>query len=131
MRVVLDFILEAGLEPDHGALNEQDLGVALIKETGLEVPLAPLDEHTVHIDTILWWGWVLVLNYFVVKQQLINWNLVLSSIILKGSSQETLGEEELIDPVEGRDSSVNPSLEELQPLPQISYVATQGLERGV
>jgi len=67
------------------------------------------------------------LNDLEVENELINRNLILSSIVLHGTSQEPLREEELADPVEGRNALVYPVLEEFQALLQIADIAAQGL----
>jgi hypothetical protein len=62
MLVVLNLGLKAGFEPDHGGLDEENLWIALIKDSLLMVPLAALNEHTIDIDAIFRWWWVLFLN---------------------------------------------------------------------
>lgn len=53
---------------------------------------------------------------FIVKEQLIDRDLILSCIVLECSCEETLSEEELIDPVERWDTIVDPVLEEFESL---------------
>ena len=125
MRVVLDLILQARLEPNHRALNEEDLGITLIQKPGLMIPLATFDEHSTNVNTVNGRRWVIFLNNLVVEDQLIDWNLILSCVVLHGTGEETLGEEELVDPVELWDTVIDPALEELKSLFQILNIASQ------
>ena len=124
VRVILDLFLFAGLEPNHGALDEQDLGVAFVQEACVVVPFAAFDEHAEDVDAVLGGHRVLFLDDFEVKVELVNSYLALPSVILQRSRKETLGEKELVDPVKGRDAVVYPVLEEFKSLFQVCNVAS-------
>ena len=85
MRVVLQLLLQAGLEPDHGALHEEDLGVALVQQPRLVVPLAALDEHAEDVDAVLGSGRVLVLDHLEVEDKFVNGDLVLTGVVLQST----------------------------------------------
>lgn len=61
----------------------------------------------------------------------IDGDLVLSCVVLAGARQETVREVEAIDPEEIGNSSVQPLLEELQSLPQVTNETAQWLETRV
>lgn len=131
VRIVFDLLVSAGFEPYHRTLNKEYLSIRFIQQACLVIPLAPFNEHTAHVNTILWWGWVLILDYFKVESQLINGDQVLTSVVLHGTCQETLSEVELIDPVERWNTVIDPILEEFQSLFEILDIATQGFEWGI
>jgi len=54
------------------------------------------------------------MNYFEIHVHSVNSNLVLSGVVLPGSSQETMREVKPIDPEEIWDSCVDPLLEEIE-----------------
>lgn len=66
-----------------------------------------------------------------VEDQLIDGNLILSCEVLNGTSQETLSEVELADPVEGWDALVDPGLEEFKSSLEIGNITTEGLQGWV
>lgn len=55
-------------------------------------------------------------------------DFVLSGIVLHGSSQETVCEEELVDPVHFGDAVIDPGLEEIQAVFQVLDVTSQRLQ---
>jgi hypothetical protein len=81
--IVLHLEDEARLEPDHRALDEEDLVLTLVQESGLGVPSASLNEHSAHVDAVIRRNWVLILDDFVVEYQLVYGDLVLSGIVLQ------------------------------------------------
>lgn len=106
--IVLDFFSEAGLEPDHGTLHKQNLGVALVQKPSLEIPLAAFNIEATNVDSVLRRRRIFVLNYLIVKDQLINRNFLLSGVVLETTCQEPLCEEELINPIERWNSVMYP-----------------------
>jgi hypothetical protein len=113
VRVLLGIFLEARLEPDHGALDVEDLRITLINYASLPVPLAALNIETTDIDTVIRGRRIVVLDNIEIKDKLIDSDSIFTSEVLDGSSQETLREIELIDPEERWDTLINPILEEL------------------
>jgi len=67
VQVVLDFSLEARLEPDHRSFHEEDLRVTLIQASPLEVPLASFYKHTIDVDTVIRRSGVLFLYDFKIE----------------------------------------------------------------
>ena len=96
--VLLDLLEVCSLarhEKDHWALDEQNLGVTLIEGAHFWIPLASFKEHSHDIHTIFWFfDGLFIINDLEVIVKEINSNTVLSSIVLLGTCQETLGEEE-------------------------------------
>ena len=82
VRVFLNLMIQAGFEPNHGALDEEDLEITLIEESCGVVPLTSFDIHATHVDSVLWSRRVLILYNFVVEDKLINRNLILSGVVL-------------------------------------------------
>lgn len=66
-----------------------------------------------------------------VEDQLIDGNLILSGKVLNGTSEETLSEVELADPVVGWDALIDPGLEEFESSLEICDIATEGLQGWV
>lgn len=75
-------------------------------------------------------GWIIIcLVYdFVIVVQKINSNSISSSIILLGTSQETLSEEESSDPENLWKSNIEPFLEPLESTKEIFHVSSKGLQ---
>lgn len=88
------------------------------------VPLATFNVHSTYINTVFRLRWIVILDDFIVEDQLINRDLVLTSIVLQGTSQESLCEEEFIDPIERRHAMVNPVSEELQSSNKVFHIST-------
>lgn len=128
VHVVLDFSLEARLEPDHRSFDEEDLRVTLIQASPLGVPLASFYKHTIDVDTVFRRSGILFLDNFKIEDQTINGNTVFTGIVLDRTCQETLSEIEPIDPVERWQTLINPGLEELQALLEVSYISTKWLQ---
>lgn len=87
------------------------------------VPSSTFDIETVGVATILrllldlsWMNFIVDLN---IKVQLIDSDDMLSSVILKTSSEECLGEEESTDPEHSWSASVDPFPQELDPIVQV------------
>lgn len=114
---------------DHGAISEKNLGVALSYRERLRVPLASFHVHTKNKDAVIGFRSILVSNDFVVEVHSVDRDLVLSGVILAGTSQETMSKEELVDHENARDSVVNPVLEEVETGLQILDITTKRLER--
>jgi hypothetical protein len=131
MLVVLDILLDARLEPNHGRLDEEDFGITFVKHSLVKIPLASFDKHTINIDTVFRSWRVLFLNDLKVEDQAIDGNTVLSGVVLNSTCEETLSEVELVDPEELRNAMVDPVLEELQTRFKVSNVTSERLERGI
>jgi len=129
--IVLDIFFNARLKPNHRCLHEENLGITLVQAALLVVPLATLDEHTVDIYTVLRWHRVLILDDLKIEDQTINSDSIFTGIILNSTSQETLSEVELVDPVERRKALIDPGLEELESLLEICDITSKGLEGGI
>ncbi len=86
------------LEPDVRHLNKEDFRVRLCKDPIFTAPSAAFQEETVDVGTILGSFLNVVLlrvaQYFEIEIDLIDWDHMLSGIILLDTSQETLCEEE-------------------------------------
>ena len=86
------------LEPDVWHLNVKDLRVRLCQDTVFRAPSAAFQEETIDVGTIL--GSCLNVVLLRVAQDLeieidlINWDHMLSGIVLLDTSQEALCEEE-------------------------------------
>jgi len=111
--VFLDVFLYARLEPNHRALDEEDLCIRFVEDSLLIVPFTAFNKHTKNVDTIFRRRRVIFLDNFEVEDQLINCNLVFSGEVLNSTCQETLNKIKLINPVEGWDTIIDPILEEL------------------
>ena len=91
------FGLLSWLQPDSWHLSEENLIDRLLKDSLLLIPSTTLNEKTIDVSSILWWGLgvhLLFINDFEVKFNTIDSDSVLSSEVLLNSSEETLGEEE-------------------------------------
>ena len=125
VRVVLDLVAEARLVPNHRATHKEHLWVTFIQQAGLVVPLAALYVGSCHVDSIGRGLTFLILHDFEIENELVNRDFVLSGIVLHRTSQETLREEELVDPEERRNALIDPLVEELQAHSQIRDVSSQ------
>ena len=130
--VLLDLLEVSGLarhEQDHWALDEQDLGVRLVQRAHFWVPLASLKEHSHDIDSIFWSFYViLIINNLEVIVKKINSNSVLSGIVLLGSCQESLSEEESGNPEHLWQSVLDPLGEPGKSLQEILVVPSECLK---
>jgi len=98
-------------EPEHWAWSVKDLCFTLNQRHLFFTPSAALEEHTYNIDTIIWWLRIFFIwNYFKIIIKQIDGNVILSSIILFCTCQETLSEEESSDPHSVGDSLIKPFL---------------------
>lgn len=118
------------LEPDHWSHAEQNLWITLSTHELLMIPLESFHVHTIDQYTMLWnldslW----VLDNLKIDSHSINWNLLCSSVVLLGTSQETMHEEELVDPEDLWDFGIKPRLHEGQSILEILDVATKWLQR--
>jgi hypothetical protein len=122
-------------EPHHWATSVQHLVLRLTEAATLVVPAAAFNPHSVHVNTFKGSLESLdindVVDDFEVEVHSINGNLVESSVVLKGTSEETMSEEELVDPEVLRNLSFSPVLEEINSLLQVSNVASKGFETRV
>ena len=116
-------------EPDHGALGVKNLRVTLSERLLTCVPLAAFHVHALDIDTVLRSSGTLISDNLVVQVHSVDGNLELSGIVLTSSGQETVCEEELVDPEDSRDAIVKPVAEELNTALHILDVAAQRFER--
>lgn len=129
------FNLFNGLEPHHRAPGVENLVLGLAQESGRLVPTATLYPHSVDVDTF---GGTAesfnvddIVDDFEVEVHGVNGNLMFTSVVLQGTSQETVSEIELVDPEVLRNLSVSPVLEEFKSFLEVLYVAGKGLETGV
>lgn len=103
-------------EQNHRSRRVQLLGLGFVNAMSHRVPSGSLEEHTVAKRTIFrLLSYFVVLNFIVnlkVKTKLIDSNLALTSIVLKGGSEESLWEEEPRDPEGRRCTLIKPVLEE-------------------
>jgi len=88
----------AWFEPDERALGVEYFEITLDKRILVITPLTPFKEHACHNYAIFWFSWVLINNHLEVVVQQINSNVVLSSIILQSTSNESLSKEESRNP---------------------------------
>ena len=119
-------------EHHHWASGEQNLWITLIKRSHHFVPFGSFEVHSSDIYTILQMfnGWIiifLVYNFVIVVQK-INSNSISSSIILLGTSQETLSEEESSDPENLWKSNIDPLCEPLESTKKIFHVSSESLQ---
>jgi hypothetical protein len=86
------------LEPDVRHLSVEDLRVRLCQDIILTAPSAAFQEETVDVGTILSSSLKVVLlrvaHNLEIEIDLINWDHMLSGIVLLDACQETLCEEE-------------------------------------
>lgn len=129
------FALSHGLEPHHGAARVKNLVLGLAQETSSLVPTAALHPHAVHMDTFFRSAESFdvndVVDNFEVEVHGVNGDLVLSGVVLKGTSQETVSEVELVHPEVLGNLSVSPVLEEINSLSEVLNVAGKRLKTGV
>ncbi len=131
MRIVLNLRCQARFEPYHWTLHEQNLQITFIQKPSWVVPFASLNKHSTDINTVIRGRWVFILDHFVVKDKLVNRDLILSGIILETTGEETLSEIELVYPEERWNTLIDPSLEEFQSLLEILDITSKGLQRWV
>mmetsp|Transcript_11725 Transcript_11725/g.17940 ORF Transcript_11725/g.17940 Transcript_11725/m.17940 type:complete len:238 (-) Transcript_11725:908-1621(-) len=130
--VLLELASLARTEPNHGAVHEQDLCFGLVESYLRGIPAAALEVHTDDVDSIIGRLSILFVKddlEVVVKQ--IDSDVILSGVVLLGSSQEAVGEEEAGDPELVWVAVVNPVLEPFKTLQQVLDIASQGLQRRV
>jgi len=127
--------LENGLKPHHGAASVKNLILRLAKCTSLVIPSASLKVHAVDVNSLLRSRESVnvndVVDDFEVQVHRVNGNLVLTRIVLKSASQETVSKEELVDPEVLRNLRISPSLEEIKALSQVLDVAGERLQTWV
>jgi len=82
-------------EQHHRAFREQNLWITLVKRVDDVVPLGSFQVHSHNVNSIIWLSDVLfVVDHFEFIIQEIDGDAILSGVVLLGSGQETLGEEE-------------------------------------
>lgn len=127
--------LEHRLEPHHGAASVENLLLGFTESSSLVIPAAAFNEHAEHVDTFFGLGQGFVVNDimddFEVQVHRINGNLVLTGVVLQGTGQETVSEEELVDPEVLGDRAVGPGLEEVKSFLQVLDVACKGLQARI
>lgn len=139
-RTLIDLVPEVGdtsflggFQPDGRHLVEEYLRLAFNQVVPRLIPVSSLDVQSMDVATVL-------RRYFEsffsvdspddleVKFDGINLFLVLSSVVLKGSSKETLSEEEAGNPVVDGLPVVDPALDEVDPLLVVLYPRVQRLQ---
>lgn len=112
-----------GHVPDEGALNEQLLRLGLVDHVDSLVPSATFEVEAVDEDAVFWFlGDIRGLDFivhFIVERQFVDGNHVFPCIVLHGSREECLGEEETGDPVGGWHAILDPFGEESEALVQV------------
>lgn len=133
--VTLEHLEVSGLarhEHHHWASGEQNLWITFIKRSHYFVPFGSFEVHSSDIYTILQMfnGWIIIILVydFIIIVQKINSNSISSRIILLGTSQETLSEEESSDPENLWKSFINPFCEPLKSTKKIFHVSSKGLQ---
>jgi len=130
VRLVLGEVLWlARLEPHERAFGEEDLEITLDERVLVIAPLAAFKEHASDDDAVVRLGWVRINDHFEVVVKQINGDVVLSSIVLQGASDESLREEEASDPQDVGQAVALPVSEPLEPFEQIFGVAAETLQR--
>lgn len=130
VRLVFGKVLRlARLEPHERAFSEEDLEITLDERVLVIAPLAAFKEHASDDDAVVRLGWVRINNHLEVVIEQINGYVVLSSIVLQGTSDESLREEEASDPQDVGQAVALPVSEPLEPFEQIFGVATKTLQR--
>jgi len=129
-----NLLLQSRHEVDHGAASVQNLGVRLSEETLFRIPLGSFDVHSNDMDSIFGGGDTLaiirhIMDNLEVITKGINSDGVLSGIVLHSTGQETMGEEELVDPEAFGNTASDPFVEELKSFFKILDVTTERLER--
>ena len=106
------FTVFLGQEPDKRELSIELLRIGVIQIMSLTVPSCTFHIHTIDETTIfrrLGYGWgCSIVAHLEVKAELIDGDLVLSSIILERTSEESLREEETGDPERCWGTAFNP-----------------------
>ena len=107
-------------QPDQRELGVELLRVRFVKVVGLGVPAGALHVHSIDEAAILRGladgGWSRVVAHLEVVAKLIDGDLVLSCVVLEGTREESLWEEETRDPEGSWGSAVNPFGEERDPI---------------
>jgi len=119
---------------DHGAASVQNLGVRLSEDTLFSIPFASFNVHTNNMDSIFRSSNTLaivrhIVNDLEVVTEGIDGDGVLSGVILHSTGQETMGEEELVNPEAVWDTAVDPLVEEFKSFLKILDVTSERLER--
>jgi len=126
---ILELSFEARSEPNHGHLNEEYLGITFSKSSSVIIPLASFEEHTLNVHTMSRrYSIFFIEDNLEVHTKLVNRDLLITSIVLQSTGEETLSEVELVDPHNRRNTFVNPGLEEEQAFLKILDVASKGFQ---
>jgi hypothetical protein len=129
----IDFTHLGRLEPDVRHLSVEDLRMRLGQHIVLAAPSAAFQEETVDIGTILGSGLKVVLlrvaHDLEIEIDLINWDNMLSGIVLLDTCQETLCEEETREPESLRGTIIYPVLHELESLDEVENPRSERLQR--
>jgi len=128
-------LLQGGDEVDHGAASVENLGVRFTESAFLGVELAAFDVHADNVDTVFGRADTLaivrhVMDNSEVVNEGINGDGVLSGVVLHSTGQESVSEEELVNPQAVWDTAGDPFVEELKSFFEILDVTSKGLERG-
>jgi hypothetical protein len=84
------------------------------------------------MDSIFWFLGVLLVSYdFIIEVHRVDRDSILSGIVLQGTSEETMSEEELVDRVGCRHSFIIPLLEEFKTILQVFDVRAKFLQRWI
>mmetsp|Transcript_40151 Transcript_40151/g.90202 ORF Transcript_40151/g.90202 Transcript_40151/m.90202 type:complete len:468 (-) Transcript_40151:800-2203(-) len=122
---------QLGLEVQQRRRHRQDLGLTFVQHPTLVVPPASLQKQPRGVHPVLrplrGQCFQELLWCFKVKSHGVNGHLVLSGIVLQGSSGESLGEINSADPEDHRNALFEPCLEEVQPLNQIIHIGPEWL----
>jgi len=118
---------------DHRALRVEDLRFTIAKNTLLRIPLATLQVHSYDVNTVFWRSnacsvFRYVMHHIEIERECVDSNGVLSGVVLHGSGQETMGEEEFVDPVDSWNAFLDPLVKELKPFLQVNDVGAKGLK---
>ena len=109
----------------------EHFGITLIKEPGLEVPLASFQVGSRHMNSHRRSSWALFLDNLKVENKFINWDLCLASIILHSTCQESLSEVEQLDEEVFRITLFLPGGEECDPLNQVFDITSEWFQRWI
>jgi len=119
---------------NHGAVSVEHLWLRLVDVALFLAPSGAFHEHTNAVETIFGSGdsfsiFVCIVHNHLIKCQCVNGDRVFTRVILECASQETVGEEEFVDPVDVGDSVINPILEECKSDLDILDVTSEGPKR--
>jgi len=117
-----------GDEPNHRTHCEENLGIRFSDNKVFWVPLEALHVHAHDIDSVLGTLSLSVRDDFVVQVHGVNGDLELTGVVLFGTCQESVSEEEHVDPEDARNSVVQPVIEERKSCIQVLDVAAQRLK---